>query len=236
MKRETKLVKLIVGPEKVGFRFNRALLCFHSEFFDRGFFSGFRETESQEMQFPEDDPKCIEAFGAWVQTGVISLDIIYGGKPGDRGLIDDDGKQIWDVMILSRLWVLGNKLLCKAFCNTVMWMLLDSLVEKGREVIDYKEATYIFENTVPESKLRRLVMDFIRSDSPFTRKRPSSYFQDWFEGLAKGGEVIQALVIEGGLYNKDRDRHPAKWKNRHLYYEVEDEEKKGSVEWRKDEF
>ena len=99
------------------------------------------------------------------------------------------------------------------------------------------EGELIFANTIPNSKLRMVVIDYVQSRGPLMHGKESKYFRDWWEGIARGGELIQECAMAGGFRNDDPNAAPQAFWNRSLYYEVEEEGKKASAtEWRKGEF
>ena len=218
MEEDSKMARLLIGVTEDALSFPRAVLSFYSGFFEKVFHEPLSpsQTKSFEIKLPDDDWLNVKIFGYWAQTGVLRIKDLY-----DKYTI----RLPSDTIIRADLLILGTKLHAPKFKNAVMHDLLDLL---ERQYMFAADAEYIFANTTRgDSNIRQVVVDVIQSEGPLELlEGVGSYRDGWFDSIAKGGELMQACVMAGGLHNVDRDRHPSRIENRIKYMENEEMEER----------
>lgn len=61
----TEIVTIYVGPKRKSFSIHKKLLCSRSEYFDKAFNGGFKESDGT-MYLPEDDPEAFDALVVYI--------------------------------------------------------------------------------------------------------------------------------------------------------------------------
>ncbi|CAG8970773.1 hypothetical protein HYALB_00001559 [Hymenoscyphus albidus] len=192
-----EIVTLIFGPEKTEFACHRALLCYHSEFFDAALHWG----DKSEVVMEEESAQEISAFVAWCYTGQV---YIAPQRP-------------------EKLWVLADRIQSQRFANEVMHHIL-YLYSVRSLWPDLAAEIYSF--APPGSKLRQVVRDAIVADSPLTREEEdeSDEFQGaWMQTLKDRGEDLKDLLADillagGNLYGEKPLREQPSFHENHWTY------------------
>lgn len=69
------IVVLKAGPAKTEYRVHRGLLCQNSPYFRAALEGGFREAETQIIEWPEEKPETVEIFQLWLYSGSLGVDM-----------------------------------------------------------------------------------------------------------------------------------------------------------------
>ena len=210
--RNSAMATLIVGPSTTNLSYPRAILGFFGVFGEKASYGSFAEAQTLEIHLPEDDLTEIKMFGAWAQTGSLYFDMFYilGPSTIEGTYAINKSQEVSSqeredlLLLMARLWILGDRLLAPKFSNAVMENILDFL---ECELISAK------------------------SEGPFEfQSAKLDYRKSWLASIAKGGDLIVACVEAGGFHNVEESAHPSLPRNRHKYMEKVEERK--AEEWR----
>ncbi|KAK4495748.1 hypothetical protein PRZ48_013016 [Zasmidium cellare] len=136
------IVTLKVGESKSEtFTIHADTLKQHSPFFKAALDKKWREGQSLQVDFPEDEPDTIEAYLGWLHDGKVEAP----ESPGTDDLT---------FPFLAKLYVLGEKIQDNAFCNSV--------IDKITEVLDSPE----WEDSSPGFSSSNIIYDGTPDDSP----------------------------------------------------------------------
>ena len=105
------MVTLLVGPEKVPILAHRELLAFYSRFFERCLFGSFAESGASKVELPEDNVEDMKCFFTWTYTGCLGTSHVH---------LDDNSDESPFGLILTQLWILGDRLISPVFSNESM--------------------------------------------------------------------------------------------------------------------
>lgn len=155
---------------------HKILSGYFSTFLDVTCYGSFRESAENKIKLPEEDPQLIQIFISWMYSG----HIVYHTN------IDKDPEPL----TLLRLWVLGDGLGALEFANAVMnrifqhYSLMDLLID---------EVEYVYQNTLPNSKLREFVREMLRIEGPFSKIRYDvpEWSDKWFTLYSQSGDLVQ---------------------------------------------
>jgi len=113
---------LIVGPSRTRLSCHKALLGYYSDFFFAALYGGFKESDANKIELPEENVENVKKFIGWVYTGdMVAVDKLL--SPSNLENSTNEEKQcIADDM--SKLWVLGDKFLASIFKNNVMLFIM----------------------------------------------------------------------------------------------------------------
>ena len=180
----------------------KKVLTHCSPFFDAALNGHFAEASSKAVDLPEDDPIAFEIWITWLSLGKLSL----GKCEGPFSYADFDHSYI-------RAWVLGDKLLCPAFKDHVMFQFLDWCDNGGDLWPDQVHVVYGVSS--PGSKLRRLFVDWFvwekRSKCLAQYKDPIIAF------LTELPEFVRDVLVAEVTADKDTSLDPSEHK--YQYYE-----------------
>ena len=134
-------VALLVGPEKRVFYLHRGLLCSVSDYFNTALHSGFKETEEQKIELPEEDPEVVERFQLWLYT---------------KSILDhDETVQNIDYPIYVDLYVFAESRLIPKLQNEA----INAIIRKGSIDGTISTNSAIYRKTIDSSPIRRLTVD-----------------------------------------------------------------------------
>ena len=177
-----EIVTLLVGPSFIKMTCHKALLSFHSTFFDAACYGGFIESESNVVTLPEETADGICALIAWVYSG-----------------------QLESSLPLEELWVLGDRLQSPGFANAAMYQIFDRYGTVGSSWMTAKQAKYVFDNTSSGSLLSVFTGDLVSTDGPLSpraieeaveRDKWGSYEEEWKTFIRKEWAYL-ALDVSG---------------------------------------
>lgn len=140
-----EVVTLLVGPSSIKMTCHKALLSFHSNFFDAACYGGFIESESNVTTLPEETPDGICVLDSWIYSG-----------------------QLESCLPLEELWVLGDSLQSPGFANAAMYQVFDRYGTAWSGWMTAKQAKYVYDNTSSGSLLRVFTRDVISTDGPLS--------------------------------------------------------------------
>ncbi|KAL8669248.1 MAG: hypothetical protein Q9168_006148 [Polycauliona sp. 1 TL-2023] len=138
-----EVVAVLVGPEKTPFYIHKGLLCSKSAFFRAAFEGSFREASEKQIYLEEENPEVFQHYAAWIYSPQLES---FGGATMTG--LDMDG--------YCRLYLLAEKLSTDALQN----MALDKISING--IVQFATIStiqHVYENTLPESRLRKLLVD-----------------------------------------------------------------------------
>jgi BTB/POZ domain len=67
------MVKVFVGPEKVLFSIPKAILCHHSQYFERALNGPYTESQQQQVILDEDKVEAFQLITQWMYSGAYVL-------------------------------------------------------------------------------------------------------------------------------------------------------------------
>ncbi|KAE9381916.1 hypothetical protein N431DRAFT_458468 [Stipitochalara longipes BDJ] len=135
-----------LGTEMV----HKKLICTASDFFEKAFKGGFVETTKNQMGLPEDTPKIVSMFVAW----------LYNKRKLDYEF--DVCRATQSTTELMDLYIFADAKRCNALKNTVMDAIQDGFV-KGYLALDGSHVQSLFERTSAseDNPIRRFCVAWI---------------------------------------------------------------------------
>lgn len=141
-------VDIFVGAEKTKFTIHKALLLDSAPFFKAALDGHFREAEEERLYLPTQDASVFERFQLWLYTG-------------ESHALADSLKERSSVAIIN-LYIFADEYGIFDLLNTTMDLLVAR--RQGMKRLLEGRSRYIYENTVPSSPLRRLLVDVVAQD------------------------------------------------------------------------
>ena len=118
----------------------KALLIHQSPFFVAALNGSFAEAKLDSVTMPEDDPNVFRLWVQWLFAGTIT-------RHNSNGLV--------------KAWILGDKLGCPIFQNTIMMALLECRDPKREDrLVEPSALRAAYEGSTTGSKLRKWALDF----------------------------------------------------------------------------
>lgn len=180
----------------------KKVLTHCSPFFDAALNGNFAEASLKAVDLPEDDLIAFEIWATWLSLGTLSL----GRWEGPFYYADFDHSYI-------RAWVLGDKLVCPAFKDHVMFQFLDQCDNGGDVYLD--QIRLVYGVSSPGSKLRRLFVDWFVWDKQ--SKCLANYKDEIIAFSAELPEFMKDVLVAEVVADKDTSSDPSEHKYR--YYE-----------------
>ncbi|CAD0110786.1 unnamed protein product [Aureobasidium uvarum] len=141
------VVTIEVGPEKKVFVVHKELLCFYSDYFRAPFDGSFKEAIEGKLTLPDENIDTFYLFDGFLYTNQL------------RNQERASGSNI-RCYNLSRLWVFGDKYLVPALQNMAMDCLVERLHIVKKRLGSEPTMSFIYDNTVHDSPLRRMAIDW----------------------------------------------------------------------------
>ncbi|KAH9215358.1 hypothetical protein DL95DRAFT_500781 [Leptodontidium sp. 2 PMI_412] len=141
----TEIVTIYVGPKRKSFSIHKKLLCSRSEYFDKAFNGGFKESDVT-MYLPEDDPEAFDALVVYVYQNRLP------NFPSERFSADCEGCDSY-TDILNKLFYLATKCCMNVLANKIMDTLQDIHFKYGR-IPSCSGIQEHYQNTSAASKIR----------------------------------------------------------------------------------
>ncbi|KAM7187895.1 hypothetical protein V8F20_010764 [Naviculisporaceae sp. PSN 640] len=194
-----RIVTVKVGQEGKKWAVHAKLLCSKSKFFD-SYFNGNEEHQGQDiMSLPAEDPKLFALLVRW----------LYGTAFANSGgtrifrFSPPDGRDI-TVRDYIGLYILGDKIQIMGVKNAAVDALYayfgpDADKDKPTDpneirAPDLRDIQYCFENTAPDSHMRRLLVAhalfYLFGKKRLTTPLPAA----WEEVISKNGEIAWSMV------------------------------------------
>jgi hypothetical protein len=188
-------VTLVVGPEKVPIKCNKALLALKSEYFDAVCFGGLARADTDEIEVREEIPKAMKIFVSWLYSGQI----------------------LSSTFPHVEMWLLGDRLRSPQFTNEVMHTLFGKCYERRIHAEEYQ---LMFANTTPESKLRKYFRDVVLSEGPLQERWNDGdvLTEAWKDLVKQGGELVVDIAMRGSFCNSPEDDEEPWFYNQHYKY------------------
>jgi len=145
-------------------------LCKKSVFFRTALDGPFKEAHDNCVLLPEDDVHVFEFFVDWLAEGSSALSKIL---PSDCDTL------------LPQIWVFGEKIGAKSFKNAAMEALLKRYNGERRGTPPtQQELTFIYENTLNDSKLRHVYGYILRFHAASAARRlKEKSIVDWLDTM-----------------------------------------------------
>jgi hypothetical protein len=168
------IANLIVGTPETPFDVHVELLCDSSPYFDKLFDNRLATVSAASVSFPDDDPDTFAEFLNWVYTGTIFPSHLH------PPLIE-----------LLRLWIQGEKFEVPELQNLVVARCQHIYDSKKSAILGLAAISYVYNNTVHDSVLRRMIVHIFaqrETNTRFSRDKselPRAFLEDlcefWFE-------------------------------------------------------
>ncbi|KAM0797441.1 hypothetical protein BDR22DRAFT_440417 [Usnea florida] len=181
------VVQVKVGHEKT-FIVYRDILCRSAPYFKAALEGGFKESQDQVLELPDDDPTAFSHFQLWLYTGNI-LESHKSAKDID-----------WRVLI--SIYLFGDVRGIPGLQNEAIDVLIDKLEAMNK--IPVNQIPRIYKNTLDGSPLRKLVVDL------FTHEKIPLTDDYWFHEERKPKYPQQFLIDLAKSLYEDRARYKTK--------------------------
>lgn len=147
------MVTLLVGEKENPFHVHMEMICKESPFFNSAFMGAgqFEETAQKLMKLPEDDPGTIDRMIQWIYFKTFSFD--------QKAATKKCQKAQFAFKQLASLYVAADRFGITALKNEVVNQLF-MFAELESYLPDDGVVEYIYNNTTPHSKLRRLIVEW----------------------------------------------------------------------------
>lgn len=154
--RDPSVIRILVGPEQVPFAVHEKLATHHSSYFKSMLTGPYTEAKSKEIEWVEEDPAAVELLVTWLYAQKVDLENVWlRGWP-----IQGGGNKLHPLNTL-KLAILADKRGVPKLFNEVITILFNDLTapkDRGRFTLGI--VGWLWENTVPGSKLRDLMLDY----------------------------------------------------------------------------
>ena len=146
------MVKVSVGPEKETWLIHEGVICDRSEFFRKGFTSGFIEATRKELHLHEEDPIMFGHFVDWLYGKGLYCQKDHA-NPGD---INFDHVKEW-----LALYIFADKIALKVLADEAL-LQYNSCAEGTLPCT--KEILLVYKNTIEQSPLRKSVVKALMAE------------------------------------------------------------------------
>ncbi|KAL9625929.1 MAG: hypothetical protein Q9204_007722 [Flavoplaca sp. TL-2023a] len=138
-----KIIKVLVGPAEAAFNIHWGLLTSKSTFFNAALTGFWRESSDDTVRLVEEVPELFAIYVVWIYNQDWTMD-------------NDGNKHSLDTY--CRLYVLANVLGSEALENLIIDQIRRYFAPGGVGIPN-STIYYIYDTTLPESPLRRLLVD-----------------------------------------------------------------------------
>ncbi|EOD52331.1 hypothetical protein GTA08_BOTSDO05386 [Neofusicoccum parvum] len=193
------MITIEVGTPPTTFMIHENLAVARSGFFKGALHGHFKESETRKIPIPEDECDLVACLVHWLYTGTLDLALSMAADSEPEQSEEEetlpseekDGNTYEDTVgshehawsgLLFELWILGDKLQIPDFQNDIT----AKIVELSYQVTEHDDGfsstpsqetlEFVYENTVTNSPLRRLVIDLFilkQPDIPLIRSMGS---------------------------------------------------------------
>jgi hypothetical protein len=91
----------------------------------------------------------------------------------------------------ASMWMLGDKLMCARFANYTITYLMRYFENFP---VGFSDTEFVYDNTMPNSKLRVLYRDLIAGNGPLRYALNTRDHDEWLLLLAKGGDLVKEWI------------------------------------------
>ncbi|KAF2232549.1 hypothetical protein EV356DRAFT_505068 [Viridothelium virens] len=143
-------VTVAVGPEKKKYQVHRGLLIHHGTYFKHALHGDWIEAQDQVITLSEDSTEVFDAIYSWLYT---------------RRLYDSatdssvETKVSLNFLTLCQIYVFGHVRGIPAVCNAAVDCIIAKAINEN--VVPTNCIRYVYENTLPGSNLRKLMVEFV---------------------------------------------------------------------------
>lgn len=162
---ETVRIKVGKADEQKSFILHKGILSFYSGYFKSALNSEFIEGQTDEIDLPEEDVQTFRHFIFWLYRGTLRRSITTR-----------------TILKMSRLWVFGDRRNIPLLQNSVLDEMRDIIKNATKQWLlpGVMELSFVYNNTTPDSALRRFIVDVAhRTMSPTTVRPPSIDHPQW---------------------------------------------------------
>ncbi|KAG4427591.1 hypothetical protein IFR05_016928 [Cadophora sp. M221] len=151
-----ELVTLFAGNSPRKFVVHKEFACHYSPVLEVAFNGDFIEGQTQEYKFEDTGEEVIRLMVHWFYTQKLDT-IVLGDLHKKGGLENCSSSLMMQARALVELWVLCNRLLIPRLHNAIVHEIVH--VAKHTNTIPVSDFKYVYENTAPNSPLRRIYVD-----------------------------------------------------------------------------
>ncbi|KAK4540190.1 hypothetical protein LTR36_009688 [Oleoguttula mirabilis] len=140
-----EIIVVIVGEgsDSKSFSVHKGVACFHSGFFRAATKSCYKEGKEGVIELPDEEVDVVEQFVKWLYTRQVD-------KPVEHHAA---------FLAMSKLWTFSDRRDVPLLANTMVDAMRDVIFRTRK--LPTQALHYIYENTTPNSELRRFVIDLI---------------------------------------------------------------------------
>lgn len=178
------MVVLKVGPEREEFQVHRGLLCKSSPYFRNALEDGFKEAETQIIEWPEEEPRTVRIFQLWLYSGSMGADMW-------------DSQSVWGNLVDT--YIFANACDLPVLKESVIDTFIEMQYEESLGNVGVLDKVY---NTPSAKPLRKLFVDFAIHDWSLDGK-------DWLRekfSIYYPKQYLVEVLLE--LHDQDKSR---KW-------------------------
>jgi hypothetical protein len=145
------------------------------------------------IEFPEDNEDDIGAFVSWAYTGDLLTSHPTLVEPEEEPCMEDIVQNAVH-NTPERLWVLGIKLIAPLFANIALNLVRNRYRRRWDPLLILTSCVY--ENTLPEAKLRLFMKDLLLTEGPLSEHARykngvrTTDIVEWIDLLQDGGELV----------------------------------------------
>ncbi|KAK0124524.1 hypothetical protein ONS95_009473 [Cadophora gregata] len=178
------IVTISVGPSQKELTCHKALLGFTSEFFDAALYGNFKESQTNIIPLPEENPNVVAGFLTWAYTGHIESS-----------------------STAEELWVFGDRIASPRFMNEAMHLIF-AIYGRHERWLSAKGAFVAYNHSAPISKLRSFVENYVDIHGPLCEEAINSeafhlgnheYERDWQALIEEGGKLTVDIALGNGV-------------------------------------
>ncbi|THY77887.1 hypothetical protein D6C95_09884 [Aureobasidium pullulans] len=194
------IVTVEVGPDKTAFKIHKDLLVFYSDYFRGAFNGSFQEAVEGKLSLPDECVDVFNAFNTFIYTRQFCSE-------GDSSTVDS--------ALLCRLWVFGDKYLAPSVQNGAIDLLTHKSYKEKK--ICTTDLHYIYDNTLPGSPLRKIVLDWVTYRADIDKFLAPDMVERWSKDM-----LVDLVKL---FYHKETKLAPMPTRDR-CYYHVHPEGEK----------
>ncbi|KAM3421107.1 hypothetical protein BST61_g1521 [Cercospora zeina] len=175
------------GEDAKIFQLHDFLLKEHSEFFKAALNGQWKDGKDKNVKLPDDNPEEFDVYAEWLFCGKIASGTSKNVKPTKN--------EVWSEQdLLSRLYVLGEKLIDDEFCDCT----LRALVELSKVTDEHGERYHpggghvrtVYDGTMQSSPIRKYLVDLYCQEISkdwFSEDQVQHYPKQFFVDIAREG-------------------------------------------------
>lgn len=162
----------------------------HSRFFENALNGSWRESRDKRIKLPTDRPACFDIWIQWIYSGHIY------SKRGDEMTATIQNEEF---NLLCGAYILGDMLQDDDFKDAVLDVLIDTTLSTEPVRLPTTQARYVWENTPPQSSLRKLLIDmvvYMAGAEGFREQFRMGYNEDFYCDALEAMIKYRGVVID----------------------------------------